>query len=195
MRTFSEFVETRTLHDFATQLVENDVDVDEFCNYVKNVATTFELSEAQLYNELRAGLGNLLRQGLGAAGNAARGVGSAIGNAASRVGNAVGNAAQAGMNAARNAGTAVGNAAQAGMTNVRNSYMQGENQQKIQVAMQKIQDLQKFLVSLGIASPDRVQAAFQKLVQQLQGASQNIANNPAARFGQPSMFPRSAPHM
>jgi hypothetical protein len=168
MRTFSEFADNRILGDFALALVENDVDVEGFCDYVKNVASTFELDESQLYNEL---LNTLRSVGAGLV----KGLGGGAMNASV-------NMARTGVNKAMNAGSAmkqgIGNAA----NSVGNAYMQGQNQSKLKIAQGKIADLQKYLTALGLAGP-QIQNFFQRLTNHLNYAGSNLSYNRDARFG------------
>jgi hypothetical protein len=122
MITFNEFVDRKQHEALAAFLIENGLNVHDFCETVYTLACADQLTEANLINELGlrnmlGGLSNLAANvaGLGGIGRAAgNAVGNKIGQGANAVGNAasaMGNKAMAGVNQGMNAASAMGNRA------------------------------------------------------------------------------------
>jgi hypothetical protein len=122
MITFNEFVDRKQHEALAAFLIENGLDVHDFCETVYTLACADQLTEANLINELGlrnmlGGLSNLAANvaGLGGIGRAAgNAVGNKIGQGANAVGNAasaMGNKAMGAVNQGVNAASAMGNKA------------------------------------------------------------------------------------
>jgi len=136
MKQFSEFSEMKQM---ATFLVDNDIDVDAFCEMVLKLAENDNLTEAALYNEFMgmgrgiaaaarglAGVGNLaaaptrwgakkVGQGYNAAKQSAIDAGRAGMNKVNQFGQRVADTGRAGVNAVNQFGQRVADAGRAGV--------------------------------------------------------------------------------
>lgn len=127
MLTFSEYQEKKECEALVQALVEAEIDVYDFCDYVLEMLEQDRLTEESLYNEL--GMRNMLGGVSNLAGKAARVMGmgrtaggmagDAIGNAASAVGQGV-------ANKYNQAAGAVGNAASSVGQGIANKYNQAK---------------------------------------------------------------------
>lgn len=207
MKKFAEYAQTKCLAEF---FVENEIDVEKFCDKVLYLAQNDKLDEDNLL-EFWGGIPGMARNvmgkfgGLGALGgaaargigNAASAVGGAVGNAAGAVGRGIGNAASAVGNTALNAGKAVtgavGNAASAvggavgnAAKGVANTYTQGRDAAVKAQAVKQVQDrLQALYGDLAGTGLDKatVQQLLAPIQKQIQQAQAQQAQAPAQQVG------------
>jgi Zn-dependent alcohol dehydrogenase len=176
MRKFNEFMSERNDLELATALVESGVDVNAWARQVIDVASQYELTEQDLYNEI---LGAALRGGLGALGGAAaQGMGNAMGAAA----RGVGNMANAALNKAKAVGQGMANAANTAGQNIKGTFNQGANQGMLQAANKNIMQLRNQLLKMNVAPQNVIDSHLNSLTKQIQMLQQqNAANTGAGR--------------
>jgi hypothetical protein len=213
MNKFSDFSEVKQI---ATFLVDNEIDVDAFCEMVLKLAENDNLTEAALYNEFMmgrgiaaaarglAGVGNLaaaparwgakkVGQAGQAVGNAAMSAGRAGMNAVNQAGQAVGNAAmsagKAGMNAVNQAGQAVGKGVMDAGRAVNSTMEHGRRQQAIKQGYDRIKMLYDSLEALGI--PRANVSGPMGTIQMMLQTQQNKLNKTLGKPDEPTIPYRS----
>ncbi len=155
MKTFNQYIDSREL---ATSLIEQQIDVNEYCDLVLKLVGDNNLNEASLIKEWNPlssawrGVQNLARGAAGVgglAGGAGQGVAQGGINAGKAVGGAIGNAA-------RSIGKGIGNAASNVGSTVGNSYQQSADMQSIKQAAARIDGLKNALNALGYSNTQKL---------------------------------------
>jgi len=182
--SFKDYAEQRNRIDLAIALLENDINIDAWVQYIKDLASNYELTETQLYNELLGGLAAGAAGLGGVTGAAARGVGRGLGAVGSAVGRGLGAVGSAVGRRLGAAGSAVGRGLGAAAQTGANAWQQGVQRERVRQAVDKINGLERFLTKLGVADARTIGTHLGNLRTQLMAMGQGFRMDPSARFGQ-----------
>ena len=206
IRSFNAFIEEKSVVEpLAILFVENDIDVEEFCDFVLESAEEGR-TEDQILNEFLGALRDMLGGAANAAkssfGNVGAGIGKganaaagAVGNAARQGANAVGGVARQGLNAAAQGANAVGGAIKQGANAVGqaaknsaqpvvNSYMQGAQGSKIKQTVSALNSLTQQLQGMQLKQGPQMVGVLKKIQMVLQRELQNTQGDATYRLGQ-----------
>lgn len=162
-KNFAKYVKERNDLDLAVAILETGVDVNAWVQHVTDVVRSYELTEAQLYNELMGGLGAMAGAGM-------RGIGNSFRNVGSGIASGVGGAARGMGNAMGQAGQWAGKQVAPVMQGAKTAYAQGE----IASVLKKVQGLRGVLIGAKVADPRQIDSFLNAVTKYLQDWSQKM---------------------